>query len=92
MTSHSVSDSERDPDDGRHLYGEPQHDVTADEDPDETLYGTAQHETSTSLDDFELFRLDFVAFDYRRFSQSKQTAQSGRIAGAKGTPPQGVQS
>lgn len=91
MTPHSVSNAERDLGD-RHLYGEPQHEVAADEDPDETLYGTAQHETGTSLDDFELFRLDAVAFDYRRFSQPKHTARSGRIARAKGTPPKGVQS
>ncbi|WP_049970687.1 hypothetical protein [Haladaptatus cibarius] len=83
MTPHTVSDSDGEPDDERHLYGEPQHEVPESEDPDETLYGTPQHETSKSLPDFELFRLDNVAFEddrtgrFDRTSHSRQSRQTG---------------
>ncbi|WP_076428992.1 hypothetical protein [Haladaptatus litoreus] len=86
MTPQTVSDSDGEPDDERHLYGEPQHEVSESDDPDETLYGTPQHETYQSLPDFELFRLDSVPFDGRagrfdRTSHSRQSEQTGNSEG-----------
>ncbi|GAA0200030.1 hypothetical protein ACFFQF_00765 [Haladaptatus pallidirubidus] len=97
MTPHSVSDSDGERDDERHLYGEPQHEVPETEAPGETLYGEPQHEMGRSLSDFELFRIDKGAFEYDRptridrSSHSRQTGYSdstddfGQLAHQKGT-------
>lgn len=60
MTTTRVGRTPDEPDDERHLYGDPQHEVGADIDPKE-MYGTAQHD-GTATSGVKRFWLDCRAF------------------------------